>query len=55
MGFTVKEEREKALNEIYSWLLERVKERLLKPKTAPESVAKAIGKKRVQTDLREFQ
>jgi len=55
MGFTQKEERERALYEIYSWLLERVKERLLKPKTAPESVAKAIGKKRIQTDLREFQ
>lgn len=55
MGFTEKEEREKALKEIYSWLLERVRERLEKPKTAPESVAKAIGKKRAQTDLREFQ
>jgi hypothetical protein len=55
MGFTEKKEQETALNEIYSWLLERVKERLLKPKTAPESVAKAIGKKRVQADLREFQ
>jgi len=55
LGFTNKEEREKALNEIYSWLIARTKERLLKPKTAPESVAKAIGKKRVQTDLREFQ
>src|SRR4030043_319144 len=28
IGFVEKEEREKALNEIYSWLLERVKERL---------------------------
>lgn len=55
MGFTEKKERETALSEIYSWLLERVKERLLKPKTAPESVAKAIGKKRIQADLREFQ
>jgi hypothetical protein len=55
LGFTEKEERETALREIYSWLLERVRERLEKPKTAPESVAKAIGKKRVQADLREFQ
>jgi len=55
MGFTEKEEREAALKEIYSWLLERVRERLLKPKTAPESVAKSIGRKRIQTDLREFQ
>jgi methylase of polypeptide subunit release factors len=55
MGFTDQEERENALNEIYSWLLERVKERLLKPRTAPESVAKAVARKRGQADLREFQ
>jgi methylase of polypeptide subunit release factors len=55
IGFKDREEREMALKEIHSWLLERVRERLEKPKTAPESVAKAIGKKRVQTDLREFQ
>jgi hypothetical protein len=55
LGFTAKAEREEVLNEIYSWLLARTEERLLKPKTAPESVAKAVGRKRVQTDLREFQ
>jgi hypothetical protein len=55
LGFTNKAEREEVLSEIYSWLIARTKERLLKPKTAPESVAKAVGKKRVQTDLREFQ
>jgi hypothetical protein len=55
IGFTKSEEREEALMEIYSWLLERVKERLLKPRTAPESVAKGIGRKKGQADLREFQ
>jgi hypothetical protein len=55
IGFTNKAEREAALDEIYSWLIERVRERLLKPKTGPESVAKAVRKVRGQADLREFQ
>jgi len=55
IGFTNKEERERILNEVYDWLRFIVRSRLSKPKTAPESVTKAIGKKRVQTDLREFQ
>jgi hypothetical protein len=55
MGFTSQSERERVLNEVYDWLKFIVRSRLLKPKTAPESVAKAIGKKRAQTDLREFQ
>jgi hypothetical protein len=55
IGFVEKTERESVLNGIYSWLRERVEGRLLKPKTGPESIAKAVGKKRVQTDLREFQ
>jgi len=55
LGFNDENEREKVMNDMYKWLGSRVLERLLKPKTAPESVTKAIGKKRVQTDLREFQ
>jgi methylase of polypeptide subunit release factors len=55
LGFTDATEREKALRDIHNWLKKRVLERLLKPKTAPESVSKAIGRKRFQTDLREFQ
>jgi methylase of polypeptide subunit release factors len=55
IGFSDKAKRDEVLMQIYSWLRARVEERLLKPKTAPESVAKAIGKKRVQADLREFQ
>ena len=53
MGFTNKEERDVALNEVYSWLRCRVGERLLKPKTAPESAMKGLARKS-QADLREF-
>jgi len=55
IGFGDPEERRKALSEIYEWLQTRVRERLTKPKTAPESVAKAMGKRRKEADLREFQ
>ncbi len=54
MGFSEGTEREKVLSEIYRWLEERVRERLTKPKTAPESVAKGIGRPSPEADLREF-
>jgi len=55
IGFEDSKERGKILSEIYDWLHMRVRERLTKPKTAPESVAKAVGKRRKEADLREFQ
>jgi hypothetical protein len=54
LGFSDPEERKKALDEMYQWLQERVRERLTKPMTAPESVSKLIRKKTQQLDLREF-
>ena len=55
LGLNEKNERHEILEEVYSWLLARTEERLKKPKTGPESVSRAVGKKRSQTDLREFQ
>jgi len=55
LGFKDKEERQMIQNEIYDWLKSHVLFRLCKPKRAPPSVAESIRKKRVQTDLREFQ
>jgi len=55
LGFEDPEDRRKVLNDIYEWLQSRVRERITKPKTAPESVAKAVGKRQKQADLREFQ
>jgi len=55
LGFQDPEERLKVLSEMYEWLQTRARERLTKPKTAPESVAKAVGKRLKEADLREFQ
>lgn len=53
IGFDDRKERDRILRSIYEWLQERVRERLTKPKTAPESV---ISSQRIQVhDLREFQ
>ncbi len=54
IGFDKAEERVRLLDEIYKWLEERVRERLTKPKTGPESAAQSIGR-RESSDLRQFQ
>jgi len=55
LGFEDQEERRKVLSDLYEWLQSRVRERLTKPKTAPESIAKSVGKRLKEADLREFQ